>query len=148
MNRLKKDSLWQNTLVVFVADHGHPLPGYDPNDRPSKFHIPLIFSGGALKVRGVVTTIGSQTDIAATVLDQLNINRSKFQWSKDLLDSSARSFAFYSFNNGFGFVSPSGIVTVDNVSKKIIYEKGNVDSNEINNGKAYMQFSYQDFLNR
>ena len=25
INRLKKDPLWQNTLIVFVADHGHPL---------------------------------------------------------------------------------------------------------------------------
>ena len=148
MNRLKEDSLWQNTLVVFVADHGHPLPGHDRNDLPSKFHIPLIFSGGALKVNGIIPTIGSQTDIAATLLDQLDISSAKFKWSKDLLDSSAQSFAFYSFNNGFGFVAPSGTVTVDNVSKKIIYEKGNPDSSEVNNGKAYMQFSYQDFLNR
>jgi len=148
INRLKNDSLWQNTLVVFVADHGHPLPGYDRNDLPSKFHIPLIFTGGALKVKGVVSTIGSQTDIVKTVLDQLNIPSNKFTWSKDLLDSSARSFAFYSFNDGFGFVTPTGIVTMDNIAKKIILKKGTVDSAEVNNGKAYMQLSYQDFLNR
>ena len=148
INRLKEDPLWQNTLIVLVADHGHPLPGYDRNDLPSKFHIPLIFTGGTLKMKGIVATIGSQTDIVSTVLDQLNIPSNKFKWSKDLLDSSARSFAFYGFNDGFGFVTPSGIVTMDNVSKKVIYEKGNVDSVDINNGKAYMQFSYQDFLNR
>lgn len=148
INRLKNDPLWQNTLVVFVADHGHPLPGHDRNDLPSKFHIPLIFTGGALKVKGVVSTIGSQTDIIKTVLDQLDISSNKFTWSKDLLDSSARPFAFYSFNDGFGYVTPSGIVTMDNIAKKIIFEKGNVDSADVNNGKAYMQLSYQDFLNR
>lgn len=148
MTRLKNDPLWHNTLVVFVADHGHPLPGYDRNDLPSKFHIPLIFSGGALKAKGVVSTTGSQTDIVKTVLDQLNISANKFIWSKDLLDSSVRPFAFYNFNDGFGFVTPSGTVTMDNISKKIIYEKGKVDSADVNNGKAYMQFSYQDFLNR
>ncbi|HSQ44392.1 MAG TPA: sulfatase-like hydrolase/transferase [Ginsengibacter sp.] len=148
INRLKNDPLWQNTLVVFVADHGHPLPGYDRNDLPSKFHIPLIFTGGALKVKGVVSTIGSQTDIVKTVLDQLDIASNKFTWSKDLLDSSARPFAFYSFNDGFGFVTPSGIVTMDNISRKIIFEKGKIDSADVNNGKAYMQLSYQDFLNR
>ena len=148
INLLKQDALWQNTLIVLVADHGHPLPGYDRNDLPSKFHIPLIFTGGALTAKGVVSTIGSQTDIVSTVLDQLNISSNQFKWSKDLLDSSARPFAFYSFNNGFGFVTPSGIVTVDNVSGKVIYEKGKIDAADINNGKAYMQFSYQDFLNR
>lgn len=148
INRLKQDALWQNTFIVLVADHGHPLPGHDRNDLPSKFHIPLIFTGGALKAKGTVSTIGSQTDIVSTVLDQLNISSNKFKWSKDLLDSSAKPFAFYCFNNGFGYVTPKGVVTMDNISKKVIYKKGNVDSNDINNGKAYMQFSYQNFLNR
>lgn len=148
MARLQQDPLWQNTLVVFVADHGHPLPGNDPNDRPSKFHIPLIFSGGALNRKGIINTVGSQTDIDKTVLDQLGINADKFKWSKDLLDSSAKPFAFYCFNNGFGFVTPSGITTMDNVSKKVIYTTGNIDSSEINYGKAYMQLSYQDYLDR
>ncbi len=148
ISRLQKDPLWKNTLIVLVADHGHPLPGNDPNDRPSKFHIPLIFTGGALQLHGIVKTIGSQTDIVTTVLDQLNISSVMFKWGKDLLDSSAHQFAFYNFNNGFGFVTTSGTVTIDNVSKKIIEQTGNIDSNAINSGKAYMQCSYQDFLNR
>ena len=148
MNRLKNDSLWKNTLVVLVADHGNTLPGNDPNDRPSKFHIPLIFSGGALNQKQVISTIGSQTDIVKTVLDQLHISAEKFKWSTDLLDSSAKQFAFYSFNNGFGFIDTSGIITMDNVSQKIIYATKGVDSRSINFGKAYMQLSYQDYLNR
>lgn len=148
MNRLQADPLWQNTLVVFVADHGHPIPNYDPNDRPSKFRIPLIVSGGALKQKGIISTIGSQTDIAKTVLNQLGINADKFIWSKDLLDSSARPFAFYCFNNGFGFVTPTDITTMDNVSHKVIYTTSSNDSAAINFGKAYMQLSYQDYLNR
>lgn len=148
MNRLKKDPLWNNTLVVFVADHGHPLPGHDPNDRPSKFHIPLIFSGGALKKKGRVNTIGSQTDIATTILDQLHLSTGKFSWGKDLLDSSAGSFAFYCFNNGFGFVTPKGTETMDNVSKKPIYKTPGFDTSQIKFGKAYMELSYQNYLDR
>ncbi len=148
IEKIKTQPWWQNTLVVLVADHGHPLPGHDPNGRPSKFHIPLIFTGGALQLKGVVKSIGSQTDIATTVLHQLGINADNFKWGKDLLDSSAKQFAFYCFNNGFGFVTPSGAVTIDNVSKKIIYKDAGVDSSSINSGKAYMQQSYQDFLDR
>lgn len=148
IERIKKEPWWQNTLIVLVADHGHPLPGYDANELPSKFHIPLIFTGGALKLKGVIETIGSQTDIATTILHQAGLPTNNFKWGKDLLDSSARSFAFYTFNNGFGFVSPTGIVAVDNVSRKVIYTNGSTDSNVVNAGKAYMQQSYQDFLNR
>ncbi len=148
IEKIKKEPWWQNTLVVLVADHGHPLPGHDPNDRPSKFHIPLIFTGGALQLKGVVKNVGSQTDIVTTVLHQLGVTANDFKWGKDLLDSSARQFAFYCFNNGFGFVTPSGAVTVDNVSKKIIYKDPGVDSSVTNLGKAYMQQSYRDFLRR
>ena len=148
MNRLKKDPLWNNTLVIFVADHGHPLPGHDPNDRPSKFHIPLIFSGGALTMKGRINTIGSQTDIATTILDQLHMPTKEFHWGKDLLDSSAKPFAFYSFNNGFGLVTPKGIETMDNVSKRPIYKTPDFDTSQIKYGKAYMEFSCQDYLNR
>lgn len=148
IRRFKKDPLWKNTLIVFVADHGHPLPGHDPNDHPSKFHIPLIFSGGALTLKGKINSIGSQTDIATTILDQLHLPTNHFKWGKDLLDSSAKQFAFYCFNNGFGFVTPNGAETFDNVSKKPIYKDAAFDTSQIKYGKACMQASYQDFLNR
>jgi phosphoglycerol transferase MdoB-like AlkP superfamily enzyme len=148
ISRLKQDALWKNTLIVFVADHGHPIPGYDPNDRPSKFRIPLIFSGGALSMKGRIDNIGSQTDIVTTVLDQLHLPTKDFQWGKDLLDSSAKQFAFYSFNDGFGFVTPKGTETMDNISRKPIFISPGYDTSDIKYGKAYMQFSYQDFLER
>jgi len=148
INRLKQDTLWKNTLIVFVADHGHHLPGNDPNDSPAKFRIPLIFSGGALTLKGRINNIGSQTDIATTILDQLHLPTDKFKWGKDLLDSSARQFAFYSFNDGFGFVTPQGTETIDNVSGKPIFISPGFDTSNIRYGKAYMQFSYQDYLNR
>lgn len=148
INKSKLTKWWPNTLVVVVADHGHPFPGNDANDVPSKFHIPLIFTGGALKTKGMISTIGSQTDIITTLLHQLKIADSSFKWGKDLLDSSAKQFAFYSFNNGFGWVTPSGAETMDNVSKKPIYVDKDFDTANIKFGKAYMQFSYQDFLKR
>lgn len=148
INKSKLEPWWSNTLVVFVADHGHPLPGYDANDRPSKFHIPLIFTGGALKMKGVIDKIGSQTDIATTILDQLHLPVKNFKWGKDLLDSSAKPFAFYSFNDGFGWVTPQGTETIDNVSKKPIRQDAGFDTSQIKFGKAYMQASYQDYLNR
>lgn len=147
IEKSKQEVWWNNTLIIFVSDHGHPQPGNDPNDKPSKFHIPLVFTGGALKKQGMIETIGSQTDIVTTVLDQLHIPSNQLEWGKDLLDSSARSFAFYSFNNGFGWVTPNGAATFDNVSG-LIHKDPGFDTSQLKYGKAYMQFSYQNFLDR
>lgn len=145
----RKQHWWDSSLVILVADHGHRLPNNDPNDNPAKFKIPLIFTGGALKQKdSVVKTIGSQTDVAYTVLEQLHIYNSDWLWSKDLLDSTARQFAFYIFNDGFGLVTPDGAETFDNVSRKEIYNTGVTDSNQLLLGKAYMQSSFKDFLSR
>lgn len=148
ISKSKSASWWPNTLIVITADHGHPWPGNDPNDRPSKFHIPLVFTGGALKTKGAIDALGSQTDIITTVLNQMNISPNRFQWGKDLLDSAANQFAFYSFNNGFGYVTPEGAVTFDNVSRKVIYMDPGFDTSNLKYGKAYMQYSYENFLAR
>ena len=149
IKQAKMQAWWDSTLIVMVADHGHRLPGNDPNDRPTKFKIPLILTGGALKLKGLVNnTIGSQTDIAYTLLQQMGLQTESFNWSKNLLDTAAKQFAFYIFNNGFGFVDPNGAITFDNVSKKIIYKDIGADTQQLNVGKAYMQLSSDDFIKR
>src|SRR5690606_4864142 len=71
LNKAKEESWWDNTLVVIVADHGHVFPGINdwPVRVPEEFHIPMLWTGGALKQKGVVKKIASQTDIAATLLN-------------------------------------------------------------------------------
>ena len=131
-----------------VADHGHRLPGDDASYTANKFKIPLILTGGALQQKNVVNNnVGSQTDIATTLLQQMNISTDNYKWGKNLLDSS-KQFAFYVFNDGFGYVTPSGTVMIDNISKKIITKDAGINDEQINIGKAYMQQSFNDFLKR
>ncbi|ALJ01558.1 hypothetical protein DC20_17820 [Rufibacter tibetensis] len=145
----KKMPWWQNTLVVLVADHGHHFPGRDQNDAPSKFRIPLLIAGGALAVKDtVITTIGSQTDVVPTLLQQLGLPTHHFAWSKNLLDAKATPFAFYVFNDGFGMVSPQGVVTFDNVAQRPILREPGVTDQQVEQGKAYMQTSFGDFLKK
>jgi phosphoglycerol transferase MdoB-like AlkP superfamily enzyme len=149
IKKAKKQAWWQHTLVVIVADHGHPLPGNDPNHAISKFRIPLILTGGALKEKGRnVSSIGSQTDIAATLLYQLRLPHESFKWSRNLLAPSTYPFAFYVFNDGFGFVTEQGAFTFDNVSKQPITKDPGVTEEQIQDGKAYMQYSFEDFLKK
>nr|WP_255710089.1 LTA synthase family protein [Pontibacter harenae] len=149
LNAAKQQTWWDNTLVVIVADHGHPAPGSDPNHVPSKFRIPFAMTGGALAANGLtVDVLGSQTDIATTLLSQLNFPNEEFKWGRDLLAHSPNPFAFYVFNDGFGFITPAGKLTFDNVAKKPITKDEGVSQEQIEIGKAYMQFSFEDFLKK
>ncbi|ARS34915.1 hypothetical protein CA264_05375 [Pontibacter actiniarum] len=145
----KQQAWWDNTLVVIAADHGHPLPGGDPNHVPRKYRIPFILTGGALAKGGMQETgLGSQTDIAATLLAQLRLPHSDFKWSRNLLAPTSSPFAFYVFNDGFGYITPSGTLAFDNVAQKAILTEGAVSEEQVQNGKAYMEYSFEDFVKK
>ena len=142
---------WAHTLVVLVADHGHPLPGNSASDDPRKFHIPLILAGGALRpdARGrVVPEIGSQTDVAATLLGQLGLPATAYAWSRDLLHPQEVPFAFYCYTDGFGTVTPAGTLTFDNVGRRVERRSPGATQAQLQLGQAYEQLSLEDFARK
>jgi phosphoglycerol transferase MdoB-like AlkP superfamily enzyme len=152
LNQAKKQAWYKNTLFVIVADHGHRLPRNRAEIYyPARFRIPLLFYGDVIKpeYRGKrIEKVGNQTDIAATLLTQLKINADRFKWSKDLLNPNTKEFSFYNWDNGFGFATPTQIISFDNVGKNIIYKlKPDASSDdELRYGKAYMQEVYQSYI--
>lgn len=138
---------WKNTLIILVADHGHPDPGNSPNHVPAKFRIPMLWLGGALKTHGRITKFASQIDIPSTLLHQLGKTSGKYRFSKDIF-AKEPGFAYYSFNNGFGFMSDSATAVYDCGFKNVIISDGNHAPENLNFGKAYLQFLYQDFKSR
>lgn len=154
MRKAAQQPWFNNTLFILVADHGHLLPEnkYDINNY-HRFRIPLLFYGGAIasEWRGKqIDKMGSQTDIAATLLHQINRNADAFAWSKDLFNPASKAFAFYDWDNGFGFASPQQIISFDNIGKAITFRKNEVpkaiDDSLLMYGKAYMQRVYNQFL--
>lgn len=148
----KKEAWYKNTLFVLVADHGHRLPKeYNTAYEIKKFRIPLILYGDVIKeeYRGFeIMSIGSQTDIATTLLTQLNINSTQFVWSKNLLNKRCNNFAFYSYDNGIGWVDEHNAYTMDNVTQQNT-SRTNFDSlvdENMLNGKAYMQMVFSTYL--
>jgi phosphoglycerol transferase MdoB-like AlkP superfamily enzyme len=149
IRQAKQTSWWKNTLVVIVADHGSRLPGNTSNYVPLRFHIPLLWLGGALAKRDtVIHTICSQADIPVTVLRQVGIINKDYKFSNDILSSTAPAFGFYVYNDGFGFVKKGSQMAFDNVSNKVIFEEGNVTDSFIEEGKAQMQVLSGDFVRR
>ncbi|MBX3254400.1 MAG: sulfatase-like hydrolase/transferase [Chitinophagaceae bacterium] len=150
LDSVKNTAWYKHTLFVLVADHGHVLPLNRKFDEPARYHIPLLLFGEALKEEYKAVTInalGSQTDIAGTLAKQLGLNDKLFKWSNDLLLPQRQQFAFYTFDDGFGWLTPGDTVIFDNRAQKILQGSatGDKESNLIK-GKAYMQMLYDAFL--
>lgn len=149
IDKAKKTSWWENTLVVITADHGHPYPNNPGVSNPDKFKIPFLWVGGALNVRDtVIHTVAGQTDIANTVLGQLGLYSTDFTFSHNILAKSYDPVAVYIFNNGFGVVKKDKLLVYDNVAHRIIREDGSPDSVDLDDGMAYMQTLYWDYNSR
>ncbi len=140
---------WDNTLIVIIADHGHIFPGGDQwaTRAIEEFRVPMLWTGGALARAGVVDVLGSQTDLAATLLAQLDMDYNDFRFSKDLLNP-AKEFAFYTFNNGFGFITPDDYLVYDNVGNHIIHRSDTLSETTIQMGKSYQEVSFRDYLEK
>ena len=138
---------WKNTLIVFVPDH---VGGYKENlndhDR-SRYQIPLILAGGAISRPMKVGIIGSQHDIAATLLGQLGVEHREFTFSKNMMSDATPKFAFFAVNDAFGIVSEENSLIYDNRSKRIVYDKGEKGFN-LKRGQAYLQKLYDDLARK
>lgn len=149
ISKARKQDWWDNTLVIVIADHGHILPGKNQwaTRASEEFRIPMLWLGGALTQPGLVETLGGQTDLAATLLAQLDIDYSDFRFSKDLLNP-AREFAFYTFNNGFGYITPEDFLVYDNTGNNIIHQGDSLSEETIQTGKAYLEVSFRDYMEK
>lgn len=154
LQNAKKQPWYANTLFVFVADHGHLYPKNKFEIfEPQRYHIPLLFYGDVIKNEFKGKTFdqtGSQQDIAATLLGQLGINAKDFVWSKNLLNPYSPHFAFFSWDNGLGFVNDGHCVTFDNIGKSILYNNDPKNATQTDKnlklGQSYLQTVYQQFI--
>lgn len=139
---------WKNTLIILVADHCARIYSDMPNYKQNVFRIPMLWIGGALSKRDIrIGKLGSQVDIPVTLLNQLGLT-GDFPFSKDLLSDQSKSFAFYTYNEGFGLITDSSAVSVDlKIRKPVLSEGKNPESAE-KKGKAYLQVLFNDYLKR
>jgi phosphoglycerol transferase MdoB-like AlkP superfamily enzyme len=139
---------WKNTLVILVADHCCRISTDMPVYSREIFKIPMLWIGGALSKKGIrIKKLGSQVDIPVTLINQLGLKGS-FPFGKDLLSDESKSFAFYTFNEGFAFITDSSAVIYDHKLKKPVIKEGIDPDFAEKNGKAYLQVLFNDYLKR
>lgn len=143
ISKASQEEWWKNTLVVITADHGHRHPD---NSHKEKFKIPMLWLGGALAVQDtVINSVAGQTDIANTILNQLDVYDPAFIFSRDILSANYDPFAVYVFKDGFGVVRDQSEAVYDMIQNNYTYKKGDVNNGDLEIGKAYMQRLFSDY---
>ncbi len=142
----RKCGWWENTLVILVADHCRRSD--EPAHSESLFRIPMLWIGGAVEEKGMkIDKFGCQNDIPVTLLNQLG-KKSEFPFGKDLLSDRSNSFSFYTFNEGFGFITDTSAYIYDHKLGAPVVEEGIGSTAAGAYGKAFLQVLYDDYLKR
>ena len=103
----------------------------------------MLWLGGAIKEPRVISTLCNQTDLAATLLNQLDIPNEEFRFSKNILTH------FYTFGNGFAYIDSTGYSVYDNESNRVIQESDAQQREQrLEKGKAILQTLYDDLGRR
>lgn len=145
---LKRSKKWDNSLVILVPDHLGAWPEHPDNFKPWRYHVPLIWTGGAIRRPMTVSTYGSQQDIAATLLSQLEIAHDDMIFSKDMMNTAVNHFAFFLPNDGLGMITTYNTLIYDNIQQKVVYDAGNKKGANLKGGKALLQVLFDDIAKR
>ena len=89
-----------------------------------------------MKAPREITSLCSQIDIVPTLLAQMKIDHSEYLFGKDILDTAAVPFAFYSFNDGFALLTNQDSVVIDAKANKCVIGE---ETETATQARAFMQ---------
>lgn len=148
--RLRASEKWSNSLVIIVPDHYGSFPEGMTKYEERRFKSPLIWVGGAIAEAQVVEAIGSQMDIAATLMGQLGIPAKGLDFSSNILDSNAAHFAYYAYPGYIGMIKEESGYAYNLVTKELPWKRGEepVLNRFVEQGKALLQNIYKDIAKK
>ena len=120
VERLRRQPGWERTLVVMVPDHQGCYPEVMDNYTLEHYQVPLVMTGGVVRTARRIETLGSQTDLVATLLSIVGVSYEAFPWSKDMLDTQAAHYAVFAVPDAVGMVREEGALIWDNTSARVM----------------------------
>lgn len=140
---LRDSGKWSRALVVIVPDHWGAWP-QGLEDRIRRHHIPLIMTGGALSgTPATIARLGSQSGIAATILQLMGID-AHLPFGRSLIDTHTAGFGYVSEPSWFGIVTSRGLSAVSADTDATL--QGN--DADVKAAKALVQSIYTDLSKR
>lgn len=149
----RKQPWYKNTLFVLVADHSHNSYRNWSFTTPNYHKIPMLFYGDVIKpeYRGTTNSrFANQSDLAATLMKQLNFDAKDFHWSRNLFNPYTQQFSYFSFEEGLGWIRPgAGHFTYDarvgHFFENTIPEP--MQDSIVKEGKSYLQVLFKEYMN-
>lgn len=142
LEALKRSPRYDRSLVIIVPDHQGAYPAPADLQGAARHHVPLILTGGAVAGPRTIDATGSQVDIAATLLAQMGLDHSAFEFSKNMLNPSSPHFAFYSTPSAIGMKSKNGEMLYNIESDQSVISKGPDAGQLEKDAKAMLQVLY------
>lgn len=123
LNSCSSKSWFENTIFVFVADHGGSLNS--TYDMPLNYHhSPLIFYNENLLKTSSRDDIGGQIDIFPTLMGYLNISYTNNTLGVDL-NKSERPFIYFCADNKYGVINKEYFFINRKNGKETLYKYQN-----------------------
>jgi len=138
INNFKRNKLWNNTIVIITGDHGSRMPELSDYHLPQNYKIPMLWIGGNINNNIKLKNYANQIDICPTLLTSMNLSYNVNDFYGNNIFN--KSFAFYTFYEGFTFINDSIVIIYNDKTHKI----ANSDL-ELNYTKAILQLSYYQF---
>lgn len=140
---------FDNTLFILTADHSHNSYRNWPYHTVEYHSIPVLFYGNVIRkeFQGIQwDQPGSQVDFAATILAQMEVPYSQFNWSRNLFNPYSPGFRYFGFDNGLIWTEPGTGFSYD-ADLNLFYWKNPDTLNDqvLKNGKSYLQMVFQEY---
>ena len=144
IRRMSQTPQWKNLLIIILPDHGVQAAGVSKREEPRFFHIPMVWTGGAIAGACQVTALMNQSDLPATLLAQMGLPHENYPWSRDVLSPAyVRTFIYSTFNDGFYLCTPTASAFYDNKSQQTTAYGDTLQTDSlVRLGKAILQRSY------
>ena len=151
INEATKQPWFKNTLFIIVADHSHNSYRNWSFTTPAYHKIPMLFYGEVIKeeFRGLkVNRLSNQMDLATTLLKQLGLDSAPFKWSRDLFNPYSPEFAYYSFEEGLGWITQNGHFVydarVDHYNEDTVPDE--LKEKTKKQGKSFLQVLFEEYM--
>lgn len=146
VDSLRAMPVWDSLLIIITPDHGVQMSSSQSLASPAMAHIPMVWTGGAVRAHRHIDCFMNQSDMVATLLAQMQIDARQFIFSRNVLSRSYATgyqYAMHSFKNGCNLIDPSGVTSLDCVDLSTSAVEGPASDHKSFFLKALLQYIYQ-----